>query len=105
MSVPYDEIEAGIRPIVRVLNEAGIDTFASCEGHGGDTRPWVNCGISDDYGVEDIVSVLVDNWIGGFSVSEVWFIRNNTTPFNKYHKNKHYHHWSIWFWKQSDNNE
>jgi len=97
VSVPYDEIEAGIRPIVRVLNEAGIKTFASCEGHGDDGWAWINCEVSDDYGIEDIVSALINNSIVGFSVSEVWVVRNKTPVLKS--SNINFHHWSISFWK------
>ena len=34
VEVPYDEIDAGILPVVRALNDAGFWTIESCQGHG-----------------------------------------------------------------------
>jgi len=38
--IPYDEIDEDIRPLVRILNEEDIVTFASCSGH-GKKNPWI----------------------------------------------------------------
>lgn len=36
------EIDPEVREAVTVLREHGIDTFASCSGHGGN-NPWIRC--------------------------------------------------------------
>jgi hypothetical protein len=52
-SPPWDEIDAGILPIVRVLYEEGVETFESCEGGDGHAyfEPTVKFhgGISEGY--------------------------------------------------------
>jgi hypothetical protein len=39
VAVPYDSLDNGIREAVRVLAEAGIETFESCEGGSGHAYP------------------------------------------------------------------
>lgn len=35
----YSDVDAGIRPAVRALREAGVETFESCEGGGHHAYP------------------------------------------------------------------
>jgi len=41
--VGYDIVEEHVRDLVRVLNEFGIDTASSCEGHVGAETEHVSC--------------------------------------------------------------
>ena len=94
--IPWDKIDKEIRPIVRILNEEGIETFASCSGH-GTKNPWVNCLISDNYGEEDIINSLVKYGLCGFSLMKVRYVVSKTQPFKDGHQ---FHFWSVSFWSQ-----
>jgi hypothetical protein len=56
--VPWDDLEPGIREVVRVLYDAGFPTIASCQGHGeGDA--WVVIeGTLDESDCERLVLLL-----------------------------------------------
>ena len=47
----YQDVDPGIRPIVKLLNEAGYETFASCQGGEGHSflRPTVGVFVHGDY--------------------------------------------------------
>jgi len=71
--IPWDAIDEKIRPFVRVLNEAGFETFSSCEGHEDNGRglAWVMF-IPDGNVlefVERLVPFLWDNGLAGATVS------------------------------------
>lgn len=38
-AIPYDSLDDGIRDLVRVLAEGGVETFESCEGGHGHAYP------------------------------------------------------------------
>jgi hypothetical protein len=47
----YQDVDPGIRPIVKLLNEAGFETFTSCQGGEGHSffRPTVGIFVHGDY--------------------------------------------------------
>jgi len=47
----YQDVDTGIRPIVELLNEAGYETFMSCQGGEGHSslRPVVGIFVHGDY--------------------------------------------------------
>lgn len=78
-TIPWDEIDEGIRGPLRVLHEAGVDTISSCQGGGygmghGYRRPTITFDGDDETGaraekiVENagyVVFQLVRRYIGG----------------------------------------
>lgn len=65
-SILWHKIDPKVRFAVRVLNEAGINTIASCEGHHG-INPWVNCELESE---DKIAKALHDAGARGFSVKK-----------------------------------
>jgi len=92
--IPWDEIDVGIRPFVRLLNEEGIETFASCSGH-GKRWPAITCKIKDDYEENDIINALLKHGYCGFSVKKIRYITSKTNPIKDDH---HFCFWEIEFW-------
>jgi len=47
----YQDVDTGIRPIVKLLNEAGYETFTSCQGGEGHSffRPTVGIFVHGNY--------------------------------------------------------
>lgn len=64
---PWNEIDAGIRPLVRALWDAGLKPFSSCEGHYG--LPFVCVrpdGMSATETEEKLVEVVIANGYRAF---------------------------------------
>lgn len=61
--VPWDEIEPVILPTVKLLNDGGYTTFASCEGHG--RRPWVRLNWDEPF---ILAEFLHEHGAEGFSI-------------------------------------
>lgn len=66
--VPWDEIEPGIIPRLRILIDAGFKTFASCEGHDG-LSPWIRIEGSDVEGIHDALQAGGES---GYTISIVY---------------------------------
>ena len=64
MSIPWDDIDAAIRPGVKVLVDAGFETFSSCEGH-GISRPFVQMQPCD---LDTVAQTLIGGGAGGFDL-------------------------------------
>lgn len=99
--IPWDDIDEEMHPVVRILNDEGIITFASCceglrVGH-GEGWPWVNCRISDDYGEADIINALMKHGYVGFSAKNVRFVNSRKKPIKDGEK---YHFWNLEFWNE-----
>jgi len=93
-NIPWSEIDKEMHPIVKLLNDNGIETFACCSGH-GEENPWVNCQISDNYNEKDIIMTLINNGYCGFSLKNVRFVNRLKDPIRNGDK---WHFWSIEFW-------
>ena len=66
--VPYEQIDEGVRTLVRVLNERGIKTTMSCEG--GSCHPYRHPTVIVDSGVERLRSEMIALGIDHFWISE-----------------------------------
>ena len=91
----WDKIDDKLMyPVARILNDAGIVTFACCDGH-GKGWPWMNCRVSEDYGEKDIIDVLMKHGYVGFSVMNVRYVNRRENPIREGEK---YHFWRLEFW-------
>lgn len=88
--IPWDDIDEGIRPLVRLLNDEGIETFSSCSGHKEGDFPWIGCKTSDRYDENDIINALTKHRYTGFTISLSRQVKNLT------HRGEHM--WEITFW-------
>lgn len=95
-NIPWNDIDIEMHPVVKILNDEGIITFASCCGH-GKNWPWVNCRISEDYEEKDIINALVKHDYCGFSVMNVRFVNRREDPIREGEK---YHFWRLEFWSE-----
>lgn len=76
-TIPWDEIDFGIRGPLRVLNDAGFETFSSCEGGGywrghGYLRPII-CFNGDDNEGPKALKVIEDAGYIVFQLNRVYF--------------------------------
>lgn len=67
-SIPWDDIEPGILPIVKILNSYGIPTLGSCEGHRA--FPWITCQWVEN--PNRIADILYQHGITGFSILQIF---------------------------------
>ena len=83
-TIPYGEIDAKIRPLVRTLNEHGFVTTASCQGGPGHgfLRPIVNVApVGDlDETRKALCRFLVDGGAHAFSASTVSMHQDTVEP-------------------------
>lgn len=95
--IPWDEIDLELHPLVKLLNENGIETFASCSGH-GQHWPWIRCKIKPDYGELDIILVMLKGTDYGFSVKKIRYVNSKKVPIKTGHK---FHFWEIELWAEN----
>jgi hypothetical protein len=72
---PWEEIDAGIRPVIRAMVGAGFTTWACCEGH-GDENPWVDVSPGDDHlsTCSQLLDWLRGSELHGATVSLYWYV-------------------------------
>ena len=96
--IPYDEIDAGIVGVVRLINSGGFMTTASCEGGDGHRflRPTVRVASQGDLDEtrKALCCWLIENGARGFTASTVLLYQRSGTP-------EPYSYVEIEFWSQA----
>jgi hypothetical protein len=84
VAINYDELDEGIRHVVRFLNDRGFTTIGSCEG--GDShqfaRPTVQIRTGDDLESlrKRLAESLINIGVHGFTLRSVYLYQNTLTP-------------------------
>lgn len=93
MSFLFDELDAGIRDIVKILIDAGVETFESCQGGKGHSmhEPTVRFHGTVAAGWYAL-SICLDHGLPVLSIGQYWDVNENQ-PTGPY--------WQIVFRKQS----
>jgi hypothetical protein len=65
----YEEMDEGIRETVKVLNDNGVVTLYSCDGH-GENAPYIICTLSKT--PLEIAQILHEAEAYGFTINDSW---------------------------------
>lgn len=73
---PWNEIDEGVREVVRALVDAGFVTLASCDGHG---ERWPQVNVKDAGGgcMRRLIEWLQKNGLAGCYVAETWAVNTS----------------------------
>jgi hypothetical protein len=75
MSIPWDDVDAGIRPAVRHLADHGIETFSSCQGGPGHSFAMPNVMFhGDEHAGLYAVWLLESHGYHVWQLSRHWFL-------------------------------